>query len=92
LAAAGIRPVAISIDPPDISRRLSDEAGYTFTFLSDPKMEVIRQYDVAGQDEGARPAEFLVDVTGVVRWRHLTTNHWVRVTPGQILDAARTLK
>jgi peroxiredoxin len=92
LAEAGLRPVAISIDPPDISRRLSEEAGYTFTFLSDPKMEVIRLYDLASPGEGARPAEFLVDATGVVRWRHLTTNHWVRATPGQILDAARTLR
>jgi len=87
----GIRPVAISIDAPDISRKLSEEAGYTLTFLSDPAMDVIRRYDVAAQEMGARPAEFLVDASGVVRWRYLTDNVYARATSGQVIDAARTL-
>jgi len=91
LAAAGIRPVAISIDPPDVSRRLTEEAAYTFTFLSDPKLEVIRAYGVADQDQGARPAEFLVDAAGLVRWRNLTGNMYVRATPDQVIAAAARL-
>jgi peroxiredoxin Q/BCP len=91
LAGAGIRPVAISIDPPDVSRRLTEEAAYTFTFLSDPKLDVIRAYGVADQDEGARPAEFLVDAGGVVRWRNLSSNVYVRTTPDQVIDAAKVL-
>ena len=91
LADLGIRPVAISIDTPDVSRALSDEAHYTFTFLSDPGMTAIRQYDVADQDEGARPAEFLIDASGVVRWRYLTSNLYVRAGIGQILEAAKAL-
>jgi peroxiredoxin len=58
----GIRPVAISVDTPEESRNLCQQAGYTFTFLSDPKAEVIRRYDllhagagIEGQDV-ARPA------------------------------------
>ena len=43
---AGIRPVAISVDTPEVSRDLSEKAGYTFTFLSDPKADVIRRYDL----------------------------------------------
>jgi peroxiredoxin len=91
LAARGVRPVAISIDDPDTSRRLSEEAGYTFTFLSDPSLDVIRRYDVADQQEGARPAEFLVGASGIVRWRYLTGNLFVRATPEQMLDAAARL-
>ena len=71
---AGIRPIAISVDSPDVSQDLKQKAGYTFTFLSDPKAEVIRRYDLVhagagidGQDI-ARPAEFIVDGSGVVRW------------------------
>ena len=89
--AMGVRPVVISIDPPDVSRTLSREAGYTFTFLSDPSLGVIRRYDVANGAE-ARPAEFLLDSTGTVRWRNLTPSVFVRARPGQMLEAVRTLQ
>jgi peroxiredoxin len=88
--AAGVRPVVISIDPPEVSRALSREAGYTFTFLSDPSLAVIRRYDVADSDT-ARPAEFLLDSTGIVRWRNLTTSMLVRARPEQMLEAVRAL-
>ncbi len=94
----GIRPVAISVDTPEVSRDLSQKAGYTFTFLSDPKADVIRHYDlvhagagVDGQDI-ARPAEFLVDSSGSVRWVNLTENYWVRARPEQILEVAKSLR
>ena len=89
---AGIRPVAISVDSPDESRDLCQKAGYTFTFLSDPTLDVIRRYDVGKPDGEARPAEFLVDATGIVRWRNLTTNYYVRARPEQILAAAANLR
>ena len=94
----GIRPVAISVDSPAASRDLREQAGYTFTFLSDPKAEVIRRYDlihsgagIDGQDI-ARPAEFLLDSSGTVRWVDLTENYWVRARPEQILEAAKILR
>ena len=90
-SAMGVRPVVISIDPPDASRALSREAGYTFTFLSDPSLAVIRRYDVANGEE-ARPAEFLLDSTGIVRWRNLTNNMFVRARPEQMLEAVRTMQ
>ena len=94
----GIRPVAISVDTPEASRDLCQKAGYTFTFLSDPKAEVIRRYDLvhAGAGENgediARPAEFLLDSSGTVRWMNLTENLWVRARPEQIIEAAKTLR
>ena len=91
LRAAGVRPVVISIDTPEVSRTLSEEAGYSFTFLSDPTLEVIRRYDVAHGDM-ARPAEFLVDTDSIVRWRNLTSSVFVRARPSQILQAASALR
>jgi peroxiredoxin len=95
---AGIRPVAISIDSPEVSREMRRQAGYTFTFLSDPKAEAIRRYDlvhagagISGEDI-ARPAEFLLDSSGTVRWVNLTENYWVRARPEQILQAAKMLR
>jgi peroxiredoxin len=95
---AGIRPVAISVDPPEVSRDLCAKAGYTFTFLSDPKADVIRRYDLVHAGQGingqdiARPAEFLLDSSGTVRWVNLTENYWVRARPEQILEAANALR
>lgn len=90
--------MAISVDSPETNRNMLAKAGYTFTFLSDPNAETIRRYDLlhAGAGENgqdiARPAEFLVDADGVVRWVNLTENYWVRARPEQILEAARLLK
>lgn len=94
----GIRPVAISVDAPEVSRDLREKAGYTFTFLSDPQAEVLRRYDLvhagAGEDgrDIARPAEFLVDLTGTVRWVNLTENYWIRARPDQFIEAAKALR
>lgn len=89
--------MALSVDAPDVSAELCRKAGYTFTFLSDPKAEVIRRYDllhpgagVNGQDI-ARPAEFLLDSSGVVRWVNLTEDFRVRATPEGILKTANEL-
>lgn len=95
---SGIRPVAISVDSPDISNGLYRRRGYTYTLLSDPNAEVIRRYDLLHPGAGikghdiARPAEFLVDTSGVIRWKYLTEDFRVRLRPDQILEAARTLK
>ena len=89
--------MAISVDSPEESARLCKKAGYTYTFLSDPKAEVIRRYNLLHQGAGvdgkdiARQAEFLMDVSGVVRWRNLTGDLRVRATPEDALKAAELL-
>ena len=99
LSEAGIRTIAISVDRPGINREyMLQKAGYTFTFLSDPNLEAIRRYDLlhAGQGENgadvARPAEFLIDPSGTVRWRMMTENLFVRARPEQILEIAKSLQ
>lgn len=94
----GIRPVAISVDSTEESRALSQSQGYSFTFLSDRNAEVIRRYDLVhagGGENGrdiSRPAEFLIDASGTVRWVNLTENYTVRARPEQMLEAAKLLK
>ncbi len=90
--------MAISVDSPEESRNLMQKAGYTFTFLSDPNAEIIRRYDLvhAGAGENgrdiSRPAEFLLDSSGMVRWVNLTENLWVRARPEQVLEVSKLLK
>ena len=90
--------VAISVDAPEVNRRHRQKLGFTYTFLSDLKAEVIRRYDLlhpGGGPKGsdvARPAEFLIDSTGAIRWVNLTESLAVRARPDQVLKAFDDLK
>ncbi len=98
LQTLGVRPVAISVDPADKTRGLCQRRGYTYVFLSDPNTEVIRRYGVLHAGAGikghdiARPAEFLVDSSGTVRWVNLTEDFRVRARPEQLIAAAQAIQ
>ena len=89
--------MAISVDPPEVSRELSKKAGYTFSILSDPDADVIRRYHLlhmGGGPDGhdiARPAEFLVDSSRVVRWVNFTEDLRVRARADEMLAAAKRM-
>ena len=88
-----IRVIAISVDTPAESEKLRESEGYTFPILSDAKDEVIRRWDLVHPHGGvdgadvARPAEFLIDASGKVRWVNLTEDFRVRARPQQVLQA-----
>ncbi len=89
----GVAVAAISVDSPEESLKLIHSKAFTMPFLSDPKAEVIRRYDVLhtkggenGQDI-ARPAEFFVDSNGIVQWVNLTDDIRVRARPEVTLKA-----
>jgi peroxiredoxin len=83
----GIEIAAISVDSPEQNGKLCHSRGYTYPFLSDPTAEVIGRYGVlhakAGEDghDIARPAEFLVDSAGTIRWVNLTDDLRIRARP-----------
>lgn len=91
--ARGVRVAAISVDRVETNRRHTQKLGFTFPFLADTDTAVIRRYDLLHPRAGphhadiARPAEFFVDRTGVVRWMNLTENIAVRVRPEEALAA-----
>jgi len=86
------------VDALDVTKGLCQRRGYTYTFLSDPNAEVIRRYDVLHPGAGmkghdiARPAEFLVDSSGTVRWVNLTNDFRVRARPEQMIQAVKALQ
>ena len=88
-----LRVVAISVDAPEVSKRHCQKMGFTYPFLADPKAEVVRRYDLLHPGAGpkgadiSRPAEFLIDATGTIRWVNLTENAAVRARPEQVLQA-----
>jgi peroxiredoxin len=93
LTSRGIRVVAISADPPDVLRAHLAKTGWTFTFLADPRTEVIRRYGLLHPKGGANgadialPAELLIDPTGTIRWVDLTDDYRVRARPEAVLAA-----
>lgn len=96
--ARGVRLVAISVDPPELTREHARRMGFSYTFLSDQQGEVLRRYDLlheAGGPDGhdiSRPAEFLIDPTGTVRWGNLTSDYRVRARPEDILEVIDALR
>jgi peroxiredoxin len=96
--AAGVRPVAISVDTPQQSAGMIKRHGLTFPILSDPNLEAIRAYHLlhAGGGPGnaniSRPAEFLVDDTGTVRWTNFAEDIRVRARADEMLAAARKIR
>lgn len=72
---------------------IAAKIGATFPILADPTGETIRSYGMLhpggnpfGEIPIARPGEFLIDETGVIRARFLTENWRVRERPEHLLD------
>jgi len=61
--------VGISVDPPDHNAAMVEKLLLPFPLLSDPQGELSRVYGV-WDEEGriAKPAIFLLDRSGIVRW------------------------
>lgn len=89
--------MAVSVDSPQESRKLCQTQGYTFPLLSDPGASTIRAYGVIherGGEDGhdiARPAEFLVDQTGTIRWVNLAETLLARLRPETVLHVLDTM-
>jgi peroxiredoxin len=86
------------VDTPETTQELRAKAGYTYTFLSDRNAEVIRRYDILHRGAGphgqdiARPAEYLLDASGTIRWLNVTEDYRVRARPEQIIEQAKALQ
>ena len=81
-----------------MSADLAQKAGYTFPILSDTNAEVIRRYDLLHPGGGpngsdiSRPAEFLLDSSGTVRWTNFAEDVRLRAKADQMLAVARTIQ
>ena len=82
--------VSISMDPwSKLTQRQSRQA-LGLNMLADPGGDVVRAYgleDVCFGDDIARPAAFIIDGEGVVRWRNIPTSWRYRPGAQAYLDA-----
>lgn len=84
---------AISVDEPDVSRRLRQRLGADFTFLSDPDGKVLDLFRIRNHQLNPRnrdiaiPTSILVDRHGIVRWAYQSDDYRVRARPEEVLEA-----
>jgi peroxiredoxin len=94
----GIAIAAISVDSNEESRRLTASQHYTIPLLSDSQTQTIRAYGVLHPHGGAdgrdiaRPAEFLVDADGRIRWANLTETLLARLRPETVLGVVDRMR
>lgn len=77
------------VDAVERNAELAADAGLELRIGADPELRAIDAYGLRhdGREEGpmARPATFLIDRQGVVRWRDLTDNYRMRPRPEDLL-------
>lgn len=74
----GAEVLAIAPDTAENARSYSERSGLPFPCLPDPERKVFRMYDVKSTlvSLGQRPALFIVDREGIVRFAHLGWQQW----------------
>ena len=80
----------ISVDSPDQNRAMIEKLILPFSLLSDPDGEASRRYGVFDEEGGvARPAIFVVDGAGVVRYAYVGEDFADRPGEEAVLEALR---
>lgn len=79
----------ISSQDLDSHARFAERRGLTFPLLSDTDKGVQRAYGVLGPLGLTKRSVFVVDATGVLRWKHVST---VGLTYRQVDEIAQALK
>ena len=96
IAERGVSLFAVSVDPPETSRRLRERLQSRFTFLSDSEGALldalgIRHVDALEGRDVAIPTAILVDAEGVVRWTFQSDTYRQRAEPEQVFEAIAAL-
>ncbi len=87
----------MSVDPPEVSKRLRQRLQSRFTFLSDPEGVLLDALDIrhreARADGGdiAYPTTVLVDAAGIVRWTFQSDTYRERARPEDIFATIAAL-
>jgi peroxiredoxin len=89
--------LAISVDPPELSREVVENEHLPFPILSDANRGIVKAYGLLHAGAGPRgtdvavPAQFLLDRDGRIVWRHVSALIQDRVDPEVTLAAVQRL-
>lgn len=95
---AGAKLVAISADYVKDNKELHDKYNFPFPILSDFDLKVLKQLGMVHEKASpkglaaARPATYVVDKTGKIRWMFTSTMVRERPDPKDILAAVQQAK
>jgi peroxiredoxin len=86
----------VVVDPVERNAQVVESLGLDYRIAADPTLAAIDAYglrhDAPGMEQPiARPATFVIDADGIVRWRDLTENYRRRPRPEAILAALDAL-
>lgn len=90
--AEGAEILAISVDPPEKSRELSEKLKIPFPILSDVGHKTIDTYDIL--DPGGKISKAVVlilDKKGIVRWSYVADDYKVRPLDEELLTQLKKI-
>ncbi len=93
IQAEGAEIIAISADPPPLVVTTRQRLNLTYLILSDAEKEAISAYNVVDPSNPriARPATYIIDETGIIRWKFLDEKFDIRLTSEQIIAELKKL-
>ncbi len=98
-ASANTAVLGVSVDSPFANKEFATKNGLNFPLLSDIGREAIRQYDVVFNDLAgvkgftvAKRAVFVIDRSGVVRYRWVAPEPKVEPHYAEVAEAVKKLK
>ena len=89
--ARGADVLAISTDSVEKNAEVAANVGLSYRVLSDPELHAVDAFGLRHAGAGidghdiARPATFVIDERGIIRWRNLTSDYRVRPRPDDVL-------
>lgn len=84
--------LAISSDLPNIAKNLANRLGIKYQLLSDEKLFAIKAYGVVdGVLDIAKPATFILDKDGIIRWKYVGANKEDRVFSNTIIEKLKSI-
>jgi len=88
---SGARVVAVTLDPPDLTRGLAEQMRLDFTLVS-VEREVFERWAALHPDRDvAMPATYLVDRSGVIRFAHVGRSAADRISDAGLLTLLETI-
>jgi peroxiredoxin len=81
--------LAISVDEPRVMKKLKQKMGWNFTLLCDKNSEAISAYgvlDTSSEKVEPHPATFVVDRSGIIRYRKAYPDYKDKPTAEEILS------
>ena len=85
--------VAISVDKPEKGKELGDKLRIPFPILSDVDHKIIDGYELYNADgKISKPATFVLDSKGIVRWSFFEEDYKVRPLDDVILEELKKVR